>query len=238
MKQIVSLILFLSLSNFGFSQNTTLVENQMSVQEIDSIFTLTIKSKFDITYPIYRAYKYKDEAGSHIILMTERVYLKAGEPVAVDDTKIDLDSIKAFHFLVQGDSLSLTWTLKDFIIKNDNDEHSIYFWTKYFKIEDYDGDGLMDPIMVYGSLGMNGHGDGRIKILVYHKGKKRAIRHQNGVLDYERNTKVDAQFYNLPKTIQERVIVIMEGITKNRHGIFPNGWQDAMKNKELKFDEN
>ena len=85
---------------------------------------------------------------------------------------------------------------------------------------------------------MNEFDDGRIKILVYHHGKKRAIRHQNGVSDFERNTQVDEKYYELPVEIQHRVKNIMENITDNDHGIFPYGWQKAMANKKLEFDEN
>ncbi len=70
---------------------------------------------------------------------------------------------------------------------------------------------------------MNGTSDGRIKILVYHKGKKRAIRHQNGMIDFDRNTKVDRLFYELPTEIQNRVKEIMINIMKNDQGIFPYG---------------
>ena len=68
--------------------------------------------------------------------------------------------------------------------------------------------------------------------------KKRAIRHQNGILDFERNTQVDELYYQLPTGIQNRVQKIMESITDNDHGIFPYGWQTAMKNQKLRFDEN
>ena len=45
-------------------------------------------------------------------------------------------------------------------------------------------------------------------------------------------------FYQLPKGIQNRVQKIMETIAENDHGIFPYGWQTAMENEKLKFDEN
>ena len=45
----------------------------------------------------------------------------------------------------------------------------------------------------------------RLKDGVNEEGDKTAIRHQNRILDFERNTKVDGSFYQLPKVIQERV---------------------------------
>lgn len=85
---------------------------------------------------------------------------------------------------------------------------------------------------------MNGTGDGRIKILTFHKGAKRVIRHQNGMLDGERSTQVDSAFYKLPSAIQEHVKMVMESMMENDHAIFPMGWKEAMKNRELRFDEN
>mgnify|MGYP000170966827 CR=1 FL=1 len=227
------IVLFLStISNLGFGQDSTLVKNQMSVGEIDSIFTDSIKNKFKINYKVYRAYKYKDKIGNHIILMTEKV-------AKIKKLETYYDTIIAYHFIVLKERLVLKWTVKDFIIKEEYSmEHSINFWTKYFAIDDYDGDGNVDPILVYGSFGANGTDDGRIKILIFYKGKKRAIRHHNGTLDSERNTQVDKAFYQLPIEIQKRVKLIMVEITKNDHGIFPYGWQDAMKNNKLYFDEN
>ena len=80
-------------------------------------------------------------------------------------------------------------------------------------MNDYNGDGLVDPILEYGTFGINGTSD-------------------------ERNTQVDELYYQLPTGIQNRVQKIMESITDNDHGIFPYGWQTAMKNQKLRFDEN
>ena len=83
-------------------------------------------------------------------------------------------------------------------------KHSIWFWTKYCLFEDINKDRLIDPIFVYGTSGDNYTGDGRLKILIYYKDKKIAIRHLNGTIDFERKTKVDQSFYDLPVAIQER----------------------------------
>ena len=106
------------------------------------------------------------------------------------------------------------------------------------KGSDFDKDGLIDPIIIYGTSGNNGTEDGRIKILIYYKGKKHAIRHQNGSLDFERNTQVDADFYNLPISIQKHVRKVMKKMTDNNHAIFPYGWEENMDAKKTYFDEN
>lgn len=221
---------FVLVSITGLAQSTTVSSRQLSKTEIDLVLTESIKERYNISFPIYRVYEYQDKLGEFLLVMTE--------------DKFELESnrnIKGYCYAVKNKNLKLKWTLTDFILSEGNEvseEHSITFWTKYFKLSDYDNDGIIDPIIVYGTIGMNGYSDGRIKILVYHKGKKLAIRHQNGTLDYERNTQVDKGFYDLPVGIQTRVNGIMNNITENNHGIFPYGWEEAMKNKELKFDEN
>ena len=76
---------------------------------------------------------------------------------------------------------------------------------------------------------MNGTADGRIKFVVNYKGQKITIRHQNGVLDFERETQVDKAFYGLPTALQMAVKQKMELMVKNGQAIFPAGWQAAMK---------
>lgn len=222
--------LLLILSNFVFGQSSVVSSKQLSEQDIDSIFTESLKNKLQIEYAIFRIYEYNDRNGKHFIVMTENT---------TDCKEKDkcFDSIKTYCYSYKNDIFNLKWTLKDFILPNSY-EYSISHWTKYFKIDDYDKDGIADPIIIYGTLGMNETDDGRIKILIYYKNKKIAIRHKNGIHDNERNTKVDKQFYGLPIEIQNRVKVIMESINENGHGIFPYDWQKAMENKKTWFDEN
>nr|WP_055437563.1 hypothetical protein [Lacinutrix algicola] len=201
----------------------------MSKEEIDSIFTVTIKDKLQLEYSIHRIYKYNDKAGEHYIVMTKNA-------IKCEELETCSDIIKVYCFSYKNDVFNLKWSLHDFILP-DLYEYSITHWTKYFKIEDYDSDGFADPIIIYGTRGLNDFSDGRIKILVYYKNKKSVIRHQNGIHDDERNTQVDKQFYKLPIEIKNRVKVLMKNIAENNHGIFPYGWQKAMEKNKLKFDE-
>lgn len=226
----ILIVLFFIIYNFSFGQESNVTSKQLSEQEIDSVFTDSLKMKLQIKFPIYRIYKYNDKEGKHFIVMTEN-------NIDCKEKKECYDSIRAYCFSLNNQFFILKWSFKDYILPNSY-EYSISHWTKYFQIEDYDNDGIADPIMIYGTLGMNGTDDGRIKMLVYYKNNKKAIRHQNGVLDDERNTQVDKEFYELPIEIQNRVKVIMETINLNNHGIFPYGWEKAMKNEKLRFDEN
>lgn len=200
--------------------------------ETDSVFSVPVRSSLGIRYPIYKVYQLADKRGNHYLVLTEK---KHGDgPTSLNDT------IQGFAVLSENGKLQVEWSLLDFILKEGNQvsgEYSIWFWTKYIAPEDIDGDGLFDPVIVYGSSGRNGIDDGRIKIVVYCKGAKRVIRHQNGTLDFERNTQVDQLFYQLPASVREYVQALMEKMEANNHAIFPGEWEAAMKKQQLRFDE-
>ena len=220
--------LTVALSAIGQTSN-----RQLETLELDELLTKELKNDLNIDFPIYRTYEYIDNIGTHYLILTEHPDENGEKPE-------HNDSIKAYSYLVTASGWQLDWQLKDFILPNGNPnsrEYSIWFWSKYLNLEDLDDDGIIDPIIVYGTEGMNGTGDGRIKILTYYKGNKRAIRHQNGILDFQRNTQVDEPFYELPNSVQDAVIVIMNQITTNQHGIFPAGWTSAMDSEKLYFDE-
>ncbi len=216
------------------AQHTKPFNKQLTTKEITTLFD----NKLKFTYPIYRAYQYTDKGGKHFLIMTEN-NLNNNYSACYKTQQNCITKIKAYNYHYKNGKCRLEWQMNDFILpKNEVDkEYFISFWTKYFQLADYDNDGLIEPIIVYGTLTRNGTSDGRIKILTYYHGKKVAIRHQNGTLDYQRNTQVDKAFYQLPTAIQTRVKTIMQEINNDDNGIFPYGWQKAMKKQKLKFSE-
>jgi len=210
-------------------------EELLSRAEVDRIFNEQVKKQFSIDYNIFKVFKCEDKSGLFYIVFSEK-YDGMNENNDTLHTKI-----RGFNFLSTPNGLVKQWEINDFTIKQvvaGDMETSIWFWSKFSEFNDIDKDGLIDPIVIYGTAGLNMYDDGRLKILVYYKEKKIAIRHQNGVLDYERNTQVDEAFYSLPLVIQSRVKAIMKKITDNHLAIFPAGWEKAMANHKLKFDEN
>ena len=201
--------------------------------DADKIFTTDLKSKLHIGFPLVRTYSYTDKSGKYYMVLTEKY---DGNKNADTIHK----AIKAYNFKATGATLEKQWEINDAAenTSNDNDgETSIWFWTKFCSFRDIDKDGLVDPIIVYGTPGSNSTDDGRVKILLHHKGNKIVIRHKNGVLDDERHTQVDAAFYSLPVIIQNEVTKLMKEIVEIGYAIFPNGWEKNMKNHKLRFDE-
>jgi len=182
--------------------------------------------QYNIKYPFRRVYAYNNQR-------PEASYLILCE--SIDDiTKND-----TLHKRIQAVNLEKgekTWELNDFINSNDQgngQETSIWFWTKFCEVEDLDGDGITDPLLVYGSSGDNGYDDGRIKIILYYKGQKIAIRHQNSTLDEGRNIQIDAAFYTLPKSIQQHIKQLMQTLADKGFALYPHEYEKAMAQKKL-----
>jgi len=214
-----------------FAQKITVRTEILTAKQVTELFPDTIRKTLAINFPILRVYKYADKTGPFYCILTEsRNEINTGK-----DTFHH--SIKAINVKAENGSFSKNWELNDNIIKKENDESSIWFWTKYIDFKDYDGDGLADPVIIYGTAASNGYDDGRIKFIAYYKGKKIGIRHQNGILDFERETQVDKAFYDLPPSLQASINQKMVLMTKNNQAIFPAGWQTAMKNKKTKINE-
>jgi len=233
MKQIFYILILQFLFTIANAQTPGDKYRILTEKETENMFPEKIKAGFRIDYPVFRTYYFKDSSGEHYLLLTEREYKKQNdEPLN--------DTIKAFLVKKDGDKLAVEWMLLDFILdenKAEMTENSIWFWTKYMDLNDYDADGFIDPIIIYGTSGKNGTDDGRIKIIIYYKGQKYAVRHQNGSLDFDRNTQVDIKFYDLPAQIRDRVKEIMDKMTENNQAIFPYGYKEKMDAKKTYFDE-
>lgn len=196
---------------------------QLSRQEVGVLLPAAVKRGLNISYPIFRVYKLTDQAGVSYCVLTE-------SRDVVNERKDSLNSrIRAVTVRTEGDKLVKSWEVND-LVAPDKEEQSIWFWTKYSDFQDYDKDALLDPILVYGTS--TAHADeGRVKVIVYYKGRKIALRHQAGVLDIQRSIQVDKAFYGLPGPLQAAVKQKLALIEKNDLTILPHGWQQAMTKK-------
>lgn len=193
----------------------------LTQEKIDEIFTHEKKKELGINFSIWKVYDYQDKTGKYYLVLTE-------DKMNTSKEGNFNNAVKAFNFKIENNVWTKTFETND--SKKDG-EDSIWFWTKYIYVEDFDLDGIIEPILFYGTNGLNGYDDGRIKILTYYKGKKIGIRIQNGVLDDERNFSIDADFYNLLKSIQDTVVAQMNKMVENGHSILPYGWQKKMSKK-------
>jgi hypothetical protein len=222
------LITILCLFN-SCAQKPAVSSEQLSSKQIVDLFTDDIRKKLNITLPIFKVYKYSDKSGQFYCVLTE-------SRTSITEENDTLNNrITAINFRFENGNFTKSWEINDNIIK-EKDETSVWFMTKYVDFKDYDGDGLGEPIIIYGSAGLNGRDDGRVKFIIYYKGQKIAIRHQNGTLDYERVTQLDKSVYTLPESMLESIRQKMMLMEKNGHTIFPASWQTDMDNKKTKWD--
>lgn len=175
----------------------------MSKDDISS-FLLENKQNLDIIYPVAKLYEFKDSLGEGKIILTEEI-----SKIVSGDTLYH--NIKA-HLInrVSGDKWKNVLSIKDFTVGK---EESIWFWTPYCVFEDIDGDGIVDPVIVYGSDEGIGGTNSRMKIGVFYKGKKVFIRHQSSTIVAKNSTQIDPAFYELPDSIQTRVMSIMRKLS-------------------------
>lgn len=193
-----------------------------------TIFSDNIVKQFNLQHPIRRVYNYHDQSGNYYLALCESI-----DEITKDDTLHQ--KIKAVNLKKEENGFVKTWELNDFINSNNlnNGEESIWFWTKFCEVKDLDGDGITDPLLVYGSSGMNGHDDGRVKIILNYKGQKIAVRHQNSTMDEGRNIQIDAAFYTLPQSIQQHVKALMKTLAEKDLTIYPDEYEKAMDKKKL-----
>ena len=198
--QIFCLItLFASLSLQAQQKNA--VSEVLSHHQVLSIINDSVKKAFNIDMPIFRVYKYTDTSGQYFCVLTESndsFAIIEGEPDTAHHT------IRAIDLKLENGKFIKVWEINDFI-KRSFPEISIWFWTKFCEFQDFDNDGLIEPIIVYGTHSTDEINGNRVKFIIYYKGQKIAIRHQDSDLDESRSTEVDKAFHSLPAKLKETI---------------------------------
>ena len=208
-------------------------ETSLTEMEIKNLFPAEVLQQIGAEFPIFKVYPFEDKDGKQYLILTEKV--TKGN---IQDENSLKRSIKAFNVSFEADkTVKVRWTITDYIDKER--ETSIWFWSRYLRLKDLDNDGFVDPIVVYGTKSIYGDHfeEGRVKILIYHLGKKIAIRQQNSEMDDGRHTQVDKSFYALPLGIKKKVYDMIEYLEDNRHALFLSEVKEQIKNS-LKTQKN
>lgn len=109
-------------------------------------------------------------------------------------------------------------------------EAGVAFLPELIEVGDIDGDGLIDPIIVYRfferdrSLQDDAF-SGRIKIIMFYKGQKVAIRAVTGTLDGSRSTTASANFFLLPKKVRSYLVKKMKRMYDDGQFGFDNSFE-------------
>jgi hypothetical protein len=156
-----------------------------------------------VTLPVFAHFCYRDNSGDYVVYLTEsgdRRY--DGETLS--------SKIGAHLFKINaGPTLAAKGTVSDSALEG---MAGVEWWTKLTELNDIDGDGLVDPILVYRFYeSENGemHDDpyeGRVKIIAFHRDAKAAIRAITGHLDGQRSITASGPFFKLPPVLQTHLM--------------------------------
>lgn len=207
MKKIVT-FLFLSTSILGFSQKTEsykLSKEQIAQRELNGISD----------FPIYRAFEYKDKGGVTNLVLTENQ--KSISKKDTLNTKIQAICVMNDHggFLEK-------WRINDLLEDSTPKETTIWFWTKYCSTKDLDGDGFIDPVIVYGTKTEYDE-IRRVKIITVYNNKKYVIRAVECVLDDCRSFKKDPNWNSLPQKIKTYLDQLVVKLRKEQDLLLKDG---------------
>jgi hypothetical protein len=190
----------------------------LTLDQVMSVFTVSVKRAFKIDYPIFRVYKYADQSGQYFCVLTESFDSIETNEEGKPDTLHH--AIRAIDLKADGGRFTKVWELNDFISKQYRYERSIWFWTTYVDFQDVDNDGLIEPILVYGTNGRDAIDGPRVKIMIYYKGHKVAIRHKESDLDEGRETALDNSYETLPAAIKMRIETKMKQMDQDGRAHF------------------
>jgi hypothetical protein len=202
------LFLVLSFSTFGFSQKTDsyrLAKEEITQRELNEV----------PDFPIYKAFECSDKGGVYDLLLCEnRKNISKKDTL---NTKIQAICTMSDHggFLEK-------WRINDLLEDYVPKETTIWFWTKYCSTKDLDGDGYIDPVIVYGTKTEYGEVR-RVKIITVYKNKKYAIRAVECDLDDCRSFKKDKEWNVLPQKIKTYLDQLVVKLRKEQGLLLKDG---------------
>ncbi|MBP1222896.1 M949_RS01915 family surface polysaccharide biosynthesis protein [Flavobacterium sp. 1355] len=204
----IFLFLFLINSILGFSQKTEsyrLTKEQITQRELNEVSD----------FPIYKAFEYSDKGGVYDLIFTENK--KSISKKDTLNTKIQTICVMNDHggFIEK-------WRINDLLEDTIPKETTIWFWTKYCNTKDLDGDGYIDPVIVYGTRTEYDE-IRRVKIIIVYKNKKYVIRAVESDLDYGRSFKKDPTWNSLPQKIKTYVDQLVAKIRKEQGLLLKDG---------------
>ncbi|MBF4491845.1 MULTISPECIES: M949_RS01915 family surface polysaccharide biosynthesis protein [unclassified Flavobacterium] len=202
------LFLFLASSAIGFSQKIEsyrLTKEEIVERELNGVSD----------FPIYKAFEYQDKGGVYELLFCENQ-----KNISKKDTLNT--KIQAICTMNDHGGFLEKWRISDLLEITEPKETNIWFWTKYCSTKDLDGDGYIDPIIVYGTKNENDE-IRRVKIITVYKNQKYVIRAVECTLDDCRNFKKDKNWDSLPQKIKTYVDQLVVKLRKEQDLLLKNG---------------
>jgi hypothetical protein len=207
MKNYLFILLLFSQAN-TFAQKIEsyrLTKEQITERELDGVSD----------FPIYKAFEYNDKGGVYELLLCENQ-----KTIGKKDTLNT--KIQAICTMTDHGGFREKWRINDLLEITEPKETNIWFWTKYCSMKDFDGDGYIEPVIVYGTRNENDE-ISRVKIITLYKNKKYVIRAVECDLDYCRSFKKDANWNLLPQKIKTYVDQLVVKLRKEQDLLLKDG---------------
>ncbi|WP_264523338.1 M949_RS01915 family surface polysaccharide biosynthesis protein [Flavobacterium sp. N502536] len=166
-------------------------------------------------FPIYKAFECSDKGGVYELLFCENQ-----KTITQNDTLNT--KIQAIYVLNDHGGFLEKWRINDLLEDYDPKETNIWFWTKYSSTKDLDGDGYIDPVIVYGTK-TEYNEIRRVKIITVYQNKKYVIRAVECDLDYCRSFKKDNNWNSLPQKIKTHIDQLVVKLRKEQNLILKDG---------------
>lgn len=156
-----------------------------------------------VTLPVFDHFCYRDSSGDYVVYLTE----SRDRPY---DGEVLSSKIGAYLFKINaGPTLALKGTVSDGALDG---MAGVRWWPKLTELSDIDGDGLVDPVLVYrfyasanGKM-LSDPYEGGLKMIAFHRDAKAAIRAITGDLDLQRSTTASAPYFKLPPVLQKHLV--------------------------------
>lgn len=184
------------------------------------------KAGFEL--PVFKRYCYTDVSGSHVLLLGEK------QDLAFPGEQLSSALQAALYKVGSDNTLAQQWAIRDFAGK---DYAGINFRSKLIEFPDIDGDGRIEPLLVYRFFVPDGEGfgssdfSGAIKLVTFHQGRKVVIHAITGDLDGDRSTTANSNFFALPKAARQYLVKKMAGMYSAGQFGFDNSY-DFVPRKE------
>lgn len=205
-KYVILLFLICSLSVFSQKiESYKLTKEQITQRELSGI----------TDFPIYKAIEFQDKSGIYDLVFTENQ-----KTISQKDTLNT--KIQAICVINDHGGLLEKWRINDLLEDYIPKETTLWFWTKYCSTKDLDGDGYIDPVVVYGSKTEYGE-IRRVKIITVYKNKKYVIRAVECDLDDCRSFKKDQNWNMLPQKIKTYIDQLVIRLRKEQNLLLKNG---------------
>ena len=201
---ILSLLLLYNV--FGFSQKT-----ESSILNKEEIKQRELENLSD--FPIYKAYEFQDKGGVFELVLCENQSNKK------DTLNTKIQAICGMND--HGGFLE-KWRINDLLEDYIPKETNIWFWTKYCSTKDIDGDGYIEPVIVYGTRTENDE-IRRVKIITVYKNKKYVIRAVECDLDICRSFEKDKNWNLMPQKVKTYLNSLVEKLRKDQGLLLKDG---------------